>query len=211
VRSPPARHAATVVLAGTAFVAGAVAARREEVSGFETRCFRAVNRAPGSGYRAVWPLMQLGSLGGLLGVSAAVAAGGRRRLGSELATRGAITWVAARAVKHLVGRGRPDQALDAARLLGRAQRGLGYPSGHAAVAATLFVVAVPHLRPAWRPGFAALTAGVGMARVYVGAHLPLDVVGGVALGVAIGTAGAGDPLRRGAQGSSSMPSSSRRA
>jgi glycosyltransferase 2 family protein len=211
VRSTPARHAAPVVIAGAAFVAGALMARHEQVSRLETRCFRAVNRAPKGGYWAVWPLMQLGSLGGLLGVSAATAASGRRRLGAELATRGSITWVAARGVKHAVGRARPDQTLDATRLLGRTQRGLGYPSGHAAVAATLYVVAAPHLRPALRPGLAALTAGVGVARVYVGAHLPLDVAGGVALGVALGAAGAGDRGPRGGQGSSSTPSWSRSA
>jgi hypothetical protein len=90
------------------------------------------------------------------------------------------------------------------------QRGLGYPSGHAAVAATLYVVAAPHLRSRWRAGLAALTSGVGLARIYVGAHLPLDVLGGVALGAALGAAGP-RPGATGGQGSSSTPSWSRSA
>jgi undecaprenyl-diphosphatase len=39
----------------------------------------------------------------------------------------------------------------------------------------------------WRPVAWALAGVVALARVYVGAHLPLDVVGGAALGVVVGT------------------------
>jgi membrane-associated phospholipid phosphatase len=42
-----------------------------------------------------------------------------------------------------------------------------------------------------RPVAWSTAATVGAARVYVGAHLPLDVVGGAALGVAAGSAARG--------------------
>ena len=68
---------------------------------------------------------------------------------------------------------------------GRDAAGLGYLSGHAAVAVALGCTALPHLGPAGRA--IALTAVplVGLTRIYVGAHLPLDVAGGVALGLAV--------------------------
>jgi hypothetical protein len=67
------------------------------------------------------------------------------------------------------------------------QRGGGFPSGHTAVATTLTVVG-RHLlsRPAARVVWA-IPILVGGARQYVGAHLPLDVVGGVVLGLSAGT------------------------
>jgi undecaprenyl-diphosphatase len=59
-------------------------------------------------------------------------------------------------------------------------------SGHIAVVTALALVAWP-----WLPRWGRWVAGVGVAavfftRIYVGAHLPLDMVGGAALGLAVG-------------------------
>ncbi len=70
---------------------------------------------------------------------------------------------------------------------GLAATGLGFPSGHAAVAAAIMTVAAAYLtRPARIAGW--LVVGlVAAARVYVGAHLPLDAAGGLFLGWAVGS------------------------
>jgi undecaprenyl-diphosphatase len=178
------------------FVGGALAVRRPGVTDAELRCFQAVNGLSHRGYHAIWLPMQLGSLGGPLAVGAVLAARGRRRLGAHTAAVGAFAWVAAKAVKPAVRRGRPAVAVAAARVLGQEQAGLGYPSGHAAVSAATTAVVVPHLPRRWRRPAWGLALTVGPMRTYVGAHLPLDVVGGIALGTAIGTA-ARSATRRG--------------
>ena len=63
--------------------------------------------------------------------------------------------------------------------------GLGYLSGHAGVAVALGAAALPRLGPAGRALALSVIPVVGLTRVYVGAHLPLDVVGGAALGLAV--------------------------
>ena len=63
--------------------------------------------------------------------------------------------------------------------------GLGFVSGHAAVAAFLATMAWPYLGRAARWVVGAAAVLVCLARVYVGAHLPLDVLGGAALGLAV--------------------------
>jgi membrane-associated phospholipid phosphatase len=87
-----------------------------------------------------------------------------------------------------VDRGRPADlitAVEERELFGADS--LGYPSGHAAVAAALTVVVAAHLSVRWV--IAALTIGaiVLFGRIYVGAHLPLDVIGGAALGAIVGS------------------------
>jgi undecaprenyl-diphosphatase len=62
---------------------------------------------------------------------------------------------------------------------------LGWISGHAAVASTLALIAADEL-PGWvRPLLAGAVATTGFGRMYVGAHLPHDIVGGVGLGAGI--------------------------
>ena len=70
---------------------------------------------------------------------------------------------------------------------GPAQGGLGYPSGHAAVSVALGILATSSTRArAIALSAAALT---GLSRIYVGAHMPLDVLGGFAAGWLAGCSG----------------------
>ena len=164
-------------------VAGARDARRGRWIDVETRVFDAINGLDQRGHVPAWAAMQLGSLGGSLAVGGLVAQRGNPRLGRRLATVGTIAWLGSKAVKPLVGRGRPAVETARARVLGREQSGLGYPSGHAAVAAAMASVVTPRLPSGMRPVVWLGALGVGATRMYVGAHLPLDIVGGVALGL----------------------------
>jgi glycosyltransferase 2 family protein len=178
-----------VVALGLAVLGGSwYLARRERLPDAERTAFHAVNRRSGRLYRAVWPVMQLGSLAGGLGVAAVAGlVTGELRVALAAAATVVATWLVAKVVKALAGRGRPSAYLDDAVLREQAT-GLGFVSGHAAVAFGLATVLFPVL-DAWAEVVAlVLAAGIGAARVYVGAHLPLDVVGGAAIGFAAGTA-----------------------
>lgn len=103
-----------------------------------------------------------------------------------LALAGAGVYALAKVVKHFVERGRPSGLLDDVVVRGAEPHGLGFVSGHIAVVTALAVVAWPWL-PRWgRWVVAVAVAVVFLTRMYVGAHLPLDMVGGAALGLAVG-------------------------
>jgi undecaprenyl-diphosphatase len=172
---------------GTAvFAAAGAAARRAELHAIESRCFTTINELPDEAHRPVWAVMQAGSLGAVGGSALAALAFRRRDLAVALGAAGTAVWGGAKLVKRGFGRGRPAAHVESARIRGREASGLGFPSGHAAVSMTLATIAcpeLPHPGPELVYAVAALTA---LGRVYVGAHLPADVVGGVGLGLAAG-------------------------
>jgi undecaprenyl-diphosphatase len=97
-----------------------------------------------------------------------------------------LAWALGQAGKRLVGRGRPTAAL-LHRPMRDVVEGNGYPSTHTVVAVGLAValIATVPMSRSWRAVAIALGAATAIARVHVTAHLPLDVVGGAALGVAV--------------------------
>jgi undecaprenyl-diphosphatase len=61
-------------------------------------------------------------------------------------------------------------------------------SGHAGVALALGTAAYPELGRTGRLATLVAVPTVGLCRIYVGAHLPLDVIGGAAMGLAVDAA-----------------------
>ncbi|HET9443475.1 MAG TPA: phosphatase PAP2 family protein [Acidimicrobiales bacterium] len=165
--------------------ATAALARRRQVGAREDRMFRAANDLPDCLYAPVWPVMQLGNLAAAPLAAGAALLAGERELAGRLLAGGSASWALSKVVKRAVGRARPAALLPRTRRRGREQSGLGYLSGHAAVAVALGAAALPHLgRRARLPVLVAMPV-VGLCRLYVGAHLPLDVIGGASLGLAV--------------------------
>lgn len=171
------------VLAGTA-----VLAHSRAVGTTEKDLFQLVNDLPA----AFSPLLSTISLAGSLAavpVAAAVALSFRRfRLAAETLLAGAGAWVLAAIARHAAGRPRPATLLPGVHLHGAPAGGAGYPSSHAAVIFALVTALSPYLGRRVRRVLWPTATLVCVGRVYLGAHLPLDVVGGAALGWAVATA-----------------------
>ena len=174
---------AVVVLVVTSLAASV------ELTSVEVGTFRAVNELPDELNSLVWPFMQYGTFI-TIPVLAVVALVFRRfRLALTILLAGAWVYLLALLTKQLVERGRPGALLAGVEERESfAEGSLGFPSGHAAVAAALTVVVAAHLSTRWLIVALALGSLVILGRLYVGAHLPLDVVGGAALGAVAGSA-----------------------
>jgi membrane-associated phospholipid phosphatase len=173
-----------------ALLATAGAVRRDRVGPRELWAFRAVNGLPDSIHLPAWAVMQLGAFGAIPVAAAAAALAGDGELAGRLLIGGTGTWALSKAVKQIVRRPRPAALLPGVRRRGRDASGLGYLSGHAGVAVALGAAALPRLGPGGRALTLAAIPLVGLTRVYVGAHFPLDVAGGAALGLAMSAASA---------------------
>jgi membrane-associated phospholipid phosphatase/predicted Ser/Thr protein kinase len=178
------------VALGAGILAMTTAAIHKDFTGDrEAALFRVVNELalPSWTWPGVWVVMQLGVIGAVPLVAVLALATRRLRLALDAVLAAGSIYLIAKLVKEFVQRGRPQTLLPDVNIFGEPARGLGYVSGHSAVAVALATVSSPYLgrrarRVAW-----ALAGCVCLARMYVGAHLPFDVVGGAALGWAAGS------------------------
>jgi membrane-associated phospholipid phosphatase len=155
------------------------------VGGLETDVFRLFNEDLRLPYWPVWGLMQFGSVVAVYVCAAAALAYRRYRLTLALLLAGTVAWWAAKGVKALFDRPRPADILSGVELRHAPTEGLGFVSGHASVATALAAAAWPWLGRTGRAVAVALVIIVCLARIHVGAHLPLDLVGGIGLGLVV--------------------------
>lgn len=169
-------------VAGLAVAGRAI--RHDGIGPIETSVFHTINDLPDRLYPPGWLVMQAGNAM-TPSLAAAIAwCTGRPRLATRLAASGLSTWALAKLVKRIYRRPRPHGLLAEVRFRGPEPSGLGFVSGHAGIAIAIGMALFPELGPAGRMATAVAAPTVGLCRIYVGAHLPLDVLGGAALGLA---------------------------
>ncbi len=172
--------------AGCGLFLGSLAeARGGRLPAYEERIFRGVNGASDRLRIPVRAVMQAGTFVTVPAVSAVALLAGRRRLAASLLASGTAAWLGAKAAKSLAGRARPEGVLEDVHVREGITGDLGWVSGHMTVATTLAFVGGEAV-PRWaRPLLFTVAAITGSGRMYVGAHLPHDVVGGAGLGMMI--------------------------
>ena len=187
---PWGRHA-TAAAAGIGLLAVSwllLADRNDTVPEWEIHVFDAVNGLPDVLRWPLWPIMQLGAFAMyVIGGAATYALTRRARPALAAALGVLLAWGLSRLVKETIERGRPAVLLDDVTVRDSAD-GYGYVSGHSAVAFGLATVLTALLPGRWRWVPYPVAAGVGFARIFFGAHLPLDVVGGAGAGLLGGVA-----------------------
>jgi undecaprenyl-diphosphatase len=168
---------------------GMLAVRHGTVSDPEESVFELVNDLPEALYPVLWPFQQLGALlaGPVVAVVALIMRRYRLALAALLATVAKLG--TERLVKAMVSRQRPGTSVGPdIHVRGDVSViGESFVSGHAVLIAALATIITPYLHGRWRLVPSVVVALVLVARVYVGAHLPLDVLCGAGLGLAVGS------------------------
>lgn len=183
------RNVSDAVLAASCFlllIAMSAIVHRDNPPEWEIEVFRFFNHMPDFLFPLLWPFMQYGVFVTIPIVSLVALRAKKIRLFGLLLLGGIGIYFIARYVKEIVPRGRPGVLIDdAIERENFAPWSAGFTSGHTAVASTIATFAHYYLSRNWRIFSAVTLAVVVIGRMYVGAHLPLDVLGGVTLGVGV--------------------------
>jgi len=175
-----------VLLASLAvFAICAVVVADGRVGPAERAVFHAVNGLPGWLYRPMLLAQYLGVLAMPLVVALGALVARRWRLAAALVLVVPLKLALERVPKQLVQRERPGTTVPDAILRGVHPGGLSFTSGHAIITFAIAGLLVLVLPRRWGVVAVLLASLNAVARVYLGAHNPLDVVGGAAIGLGL--------------------------
>lgn len=175
-------HRLQLGLAVLLFVITTIAVNPKQMAGWEIVAFQAVHRLPDWMTPFFLTVTQLGGIAMLAVLGLIYLAKSHFAVVIRLMMTGLTAYLAAGVAKDLFGRGRPQDFLSDVIYRDYVIRGPGYPSGHMALATAIGLVLWRHLPQKWKWLSPGLIIGVGLSRMYLGVHAPLDIVGGLAIG-----------------------------
>lgn len=172
------------ILLGSAFgfIVCALFAQSSSVEPLEEGVMRLVYGLSGTLAPIFYGITQMGSLGAWLVVVLMALVFRRRQIAAVLFANGLFAYGATYVAKFIVARPRPSLIYSDIVVRLEAASGYGFPSGHTAVASAIALGLMPYVSKKYRWVLWVWVGAVGLSRVYLGVHAPLDVIGGLFVG-----------------------------
>lgn len=178
LRRPTLQLTIAVIL----FALTVVLSRGEHMHGWEIDVFTFFYGLPKALFVPFFVITQLGSVYLLLMLSIFYITRKHYHIVLRLLLGGTLAYLTSGVAKDLWGRLRPHEFLPDIVVLDYVVRGPGFPSGHTALATVLGLTLARYVTRPYQLVLYTLIVLVGLSRMYLGLHAPLDVLGGFALG-----------------------------
>lgn len=176
----------------SAFIILSLAAERAgtgTLADWEITIFQSVYNWPDWLRPVFLALTQLGSAWMLIIVPLSALSQGHKVLARRLLASGLTAFLLMEWLKYIVDRPRPVDLLNGYTSKEAFVTGNGFPSGHTTIAVVLALTLWPYLsRKHWYL-LAAWIIAVAVSRLYLGVHAPLDILGGLVLGLLVASVG----------------------
>ncbi|MFO0882317.1 MAG: flippase-like domain-containing protein [Candidatus Saccharimonadales bacterium] len=181
------RYVIYIFLGILLFAYGWFYAANGTIEGPELTIFRALNNLP-QFIGIIFILITLfGAIGTAWLISIVLLMRRRYAFAIQLWLAAMLAWWGAKFLKMLGTRPRPYDILQNVNVLDIKDTAMGYPSGHMAVATAAALVIGQRLSPKGRRILYIFVGLIGVSRIVLGMHGPLDIVGGFAVGLVAGS------------------------
>lgn len=166
------------------FAVSLVIASSHRLSGVQAEIFRALNNLPGSYTKpALWITEGLGSAVPIAVCVIVPLFFKRFRLAWRFFFTAGGAVAVMYVIKKIVNEPRPFIMLHNQLNLRAVETGPSFPSGHTVAATALALTLWPIVPAKWRWLLVLWIVAVGLSRLYLGVHTPVDIVGGFAIGL----------------------------
>lgn len=180
-------YIALLAVGAVILIGATVAAMTTGLSEWERRAFNFINHA----YLPTWVAEQIAKpisnavWGMVFLVAALLAIPKFRLLAWQYGVAAGSAYAGAFILEHLVDRARPIGLASYEVVARAAQDGPGFPSGHVAVLTALVLTIWPWVSWPWRFLMIVFVGIEAWARIFLGVHAPLDVVGAVGVSMVV--------------------------
>lgn len=174
----------TLLAASVGFVVSALLVQSNWVEPLETSVMRLLYGLDSALAPLVYGITQMGSLGAWFAVVCMALFLKRKQIAAVLFVDGLLAYGVAYIAKFVVARPRPSVLYPDIVVRLEAGFGYGFPSGHTAIATALAFGLWPYIANKYHWLLWLWIIAVGLSRIYLGVHAPLDVIGGFCIGVA---------------------------